>query len=130
MLFLKETFSQCFIDILSFKFLKNLSGLSFQMPSLSKLLFAFIREFILCCGNGVVHLIEVEGMFRKKKNRESQALLNGFSGWKILKKDVVQLMYIFLSDQIHHSTRTSRICGPCMDRLITDKAHQTLLTLP
>lgn len=47
------------------------------MPSLSKLLFAFIREFILCCGNGVVHLIEVEGMFRKKKKQG----ISGFAQW-------------------------------------------------
>lgn len=69
-------------------------------------------------------------MFFKKKSRESQALLSGFSGWKILKKDVVRLMYIFLSGQIHYSTRISHICGHCMDRLIMDKARQTLLTLP
>lgn len=81
MLFLREIFSQCFLDILSLKLKKNLSALSFQMPSLIFQVVVRFHQFILCCSNGFVYLIEVEGMLKKKKKgRESQALLSEFSG--------------------------------------------------
>lgn len=111
---LRYIFSQYFLDTLSFNF-ENLSVLSIQMPS--HLLFKGCGSF---CSRAVFSLswrwrclfdsfitqckFEME-IAVALKSRESQALLSQLFRWKMLNKDVIRLVFIFLPGQIHDPTR-------------------------
>lgn len=101
-IFGRDIFTVSFIDILSFKFLKILVLCHFKCLHLSfQVVVRFIRELISAVAMGVVHLIEVEGMFKNNNNRESQAFAQWIF-WLENFKERCSDSSIFLSDQIHH----------------------------